>query len=94
MSEILIYNLAPEKDAKVKMLCRQFGFGARSIEKTEYGHTLGYLAGVSQDDAVRNGEDFDDEMLYLIDLQGGMLDLFLDQLRRKKLSVPLKKLIK
>ena len=90
MIEILIYNLAPEKDAKVKMLCRQFGIGTRSIEKSEYGYTLGYLAGLSQDDTVREGADFNDEMLYIIGLRGGMLNLFLDQLRRKKLIVPLK----
>ena len=90
MSKVLIYNLPPEKDAKVKLLCRMFGFDSRSIEKAEFGYTLGYLLGLSQDDSVRDGEDFDEEMLYLAELRGGMLNLFLDQLRRKKLSVPLK----
>ena len=90
MSTILIYNLPPEKDAKVKMLCRKFGFDSRTVEKSEYGYTLGFLLGSSQDKAVRDNEDFDEEMLYIADLHGGMLNLFLDQLRRKKLSVPLK----
>ena len=90
MSEVLIYNLPPEKDAKVKMLCRKFGFASRSVERSEYGFTLGHLLGLSQDDTIRDGEDFDEEMLYLSDIRGGMLNLFLDQLRRKKLSVPLK----
>lgn len=90
MSTILIYNLPPEKDAKVKMLCRKFGFDSRTVEKSEYGYTLGFLLGSSQDKAVRDNEDFDEEMLYIADLRGGMLNLFLDQLRRKKLSVPLK----
>lgn len=90
MSTILIYNLPPEKDAKVKMLCRKFGFDSRTVEKSEYGCTLGYLLGSSQDKVVKNGEDFDEEMLYIADLRGGMLNLFLDQLRRKRLSVPLK----
>lgn len=90
MSTILIYNLPPEKDAKVKMLCRKFGFDSRTVEKSEYGYTLGFLLGSSQNQAVRDNEDFDEEMLYIADLRGGMLNLFLDQLRRKKLSVPLK----
>ena len=90
MSKVLIYNLPPEKDAKVKMLCRKFGFDSRSIEKAEYGYTLGYLLGLSEDDSVRDGEDFEEEMLYIAELRGGMLNLFLDQLRRKKLSVPLR----
>ena len=90
MSTILIYNLPPEKDAKVKMLCRKLGFASRTVEKSEYGCTLGALLGLSQEDTVKDGEDFDEEMLYIADLRGGMLNLFLDQLRRKKLGVPLK----
>ena len=90
MSEILIYNLSPEKDAKLKMLCRKLYIGARSVEKAEYGYTLARLLGLSKDEAVKPGEDFDDEMLYLAGLPGGMLNLFLDQLRRQKLTVPLK----
>lgn len=90
MSEILIYNLAPEKDAKLKLLCRTFGLEGRSVEKSEYGYSLGFLLGLSQDNTVKDGEDFDEEMLYIAGLRGGMLNLFLDQLRRKKLTVPLK----
>lgn len=90
MSEVLIYNLAPQKDAKLKMLCRRFGIGSRSIEKSEYGFTLGYLLGLSQDDTVKDSGSFDDEMLYIAGLRGGMLNLFLDQLRRNKLIIPLK----
>lgn len=90
MSEILIYNLSPEKDAKVKMVCRELFIGARTVEKEEYGYPLGCLLGLSQDEEQRDGEDFDAEMLYIAGLRGGMLDLFLDRLRRKKLSVPLK----
>ena len=90
MSEILIYNLEPRKDAKLKMLCRKMNIGTRSVEKSEYGCTLGYLLGLSPDASVRDSGDFNDEMLYIAGLQGGMLHLFLDQLRRNKLIIPLK----
>lgn len=90
MSKVLIYNILPEKDAKIKMLCRKFGLDSRSVDKAEYGYTLSYLLGLSQDDTVKDGEDFEEEMLYISELRGGMLNLFLDQLRRRKLSVPLK----
>lgn len=90
MSKVLIYNLTPEREAKLKMMCRQFGIEGRTIEKDEYGYPLGYLLGLSQDDAVKDGDDFDEEMLYIAGLRGGMLNLFLDLLRRKKLIVPLK----
>ena len=90
MGEILIYNLAPEKDAKLKMLCRKMLIGARSVEKEEYGYTLGYLLGLSQDAVIRESGDFNGEMLYIAGLEGGMLNLFLHQLRRNKLIIPLK----
>ena len=36
------------------------------------------------------GSFFDDEMLYLVDIDGGLLDILLFQLRKRKLSVALK----
>lgn len=90
MGKVLIYNLTPARDAKLKMLCRKFGIEARSIEKSEYGQTLGCLLGLCEDRVTGGGEDFDEEMLYIADIRGGMLNLFLDQLRRNKLIIPLK----
>ncbi len=90
MSMVLIYNLNPAKDAKLKMLCRKLNIGSRTVDKSEYGYKLGYLTGVSDDSQTKDGDDFDDEMLYISDLRGGMLNLFLDQLRRNKITVPLK----
>lgn len=90
MSEVLIYNLSSVKDAKLKMLCRKLNISARSVEKDEYGYTLGCLLGLSADDTRRDGADFDGEMLYISGLRGGMLNLFLDQLKRNKLIIPLK----
>ena len=90
MSTILIYNLPPEKDAKVKMLCRKLGFASRTVEKSEYGYPLGVLLGLSEKTEPALGEDFDDSMLYIAGLRGGMLNLFIDQLRRNKIIIPLK----
>ena len=89
MSEVLIYNLSPQQDAKLKMLCRKMNIGSRTVEKSEYGKKLGFLLGLSEDGSDAAGEDFDDPMLYLSGL-GGMLNLFLDQLRRNRLVIPLK----
>ena len=90
MGEVLIYNLAPDRDAKLKMLCRKMYIGSRSVEKSEYGYSLGRLLGLTEDEAVRDGEDFSEEMLYISGLPDGMLNIFLDQLKRNKLIIPLK----
>ena len=90
MGEILIYNLNDQADAKLKMLCRKMNIGSRTVDKAEYGYTLGYLLGLSDDGGQRPAEDFDEPMLYISGIYGGMLNLFLDQLRRNKLIIPLK----
>lgn len=90
MISVLIYNLSPKKDSELKMLCRKMNLSAMTVDKSDYGRTLESLLGFTDDTTRKDGEDFDDEMLYLAGLQGGMLNLFLDQLKRKKLSVPLK----
>ena len=90
MGEILIYNLENQADAKLKMLCRKMNIGSRSIQSSKYGFTLGYLLGLSDDGGQKPAEDFDEPMLYISGLSGGMLNLFLDQLRRNKLIIPLK----
>lgn len=90
MSEILIYNLSPPLDAKLKMLCRKMNISGRTVEKSEYGYPLGVLLGLSEKAEPAQGEDFDDSMLYIAGLRGGMLNLFIDQLRRNKIIIPLK----
>ena len=90
MTNILIYNLSPKKDSELKMLCRKLNLSAETVDKSDYGLTLEALFGFTEEKTRRDGEDFDDEMLYIAGVQGGMLDIFLDQLRRKKLTVPLK----
>ena len=90
MSMILIYNLKGEKDTKLKMLCRKMNIETKSVAKEEYGFNLGYLLGISQDRGDKEIVDFDDEMLYIAGLHGDFLNIFLSQLRRNKLIVPLK----
>jgi len=90
MGEILIYNLSPQAEAKLKMLCRKMNIGSRSVEKSEYGYPLGVILGLSDEAAPVDADDFDEPMLYIAGLRGGMLNLFLDQLRRNKLIIPLK----
>ena len=89
MSEVLLYNIEDKKELKIKMLCYKFNIGFRSVKKEEYGYKISYLLGLSADDSQAEGEDFSDEMLLLCDI-GGMLNLFLDQLRRQKTPVALK----
>ena len=92
MAKILLYNCNPTKAAKLKMLCRNFFIETQEVEKADFGKTLAALLGEDAEEAAaaENGADFDEEMLYLADINGGFLSILLDQLRRKKLNVALK----
>ncbi len=90
MSKVLLFNIADDKGVKIKNLCRKLYIESQDVEKEQFGYQLGYLLGESDDSTVTDGEDFDEEMLYLVDIDSGMLNIFLSQLRRKKVPVALK----
>ena len=90
MAKVLLFNISDPKAIKIKNLCRKLYFESEQIEKDRFGETLGRLLGQSDDTGSSDGEDFDEEMLYLADIDGGMLNIFLAQLRRQKTPVALK----
>ena len=90
MAEVLMYNIENKKAAGIKLLCSTLGFGYRAVEPEDFGKKLGFLLGVTDDGAALPDSDFSEELLYLADIDGGMLDIFLFQLRKRKLSVALK----
>ncbi len=90
MSELLLFNIEQDKAIRIKNLCRQLCIPVREIMPEDFGRTLGYLLGESDDDRSAPDAGFADEMLYLVDIRGGMLDILLSGLRRKRASVALK----
>lgn len=90
MGTVLIYNLSPQKAAKLQMLCRRLNLSSVCVKKEDFGYRLAYLLGLSEDAEKLPGDDFDGEMIYLSGIYGGMLQLLLDQMRRNKIIVPLK----
>lgn len=90
MTEILMYNIAPKKAIEIKKICRALYIQYREIEETDFGYKLGYLLGVTDDNAQNAGESFSEEMLYLADFSDGLLNIFLKLSRSKKCSVALK----
>ena len=89
MSRILLYNFNPTKAAKLKMLCRNFFIEAVDVPREKFGLPVVCLLDESEGEA-KEGEMFEEEMLYFADINGGFLSILLDQMRRKKLSVALK----
>ena len=90
MAEVLLFNIEKSKAVKIKMLCRKFFIDAKEVSKEDFGCTFSFLLGMSEDREGAEDSNFTEEMLYLADVNGRFLSVFLDQLRRHKVNVPLK----
>ncbi len=90
MAKVLLFNIRDSKGVKIKNLCRKLYIESQDVEKSQFGNKLGFLLELSNDDSRADNADFDEEMLYLVDIDGGMLNIFLSQLRRIKAPVALK----
>ena len=90
MAVVLMFNIEKSKAVKIKVLCRKFFMEATEVSKEDFGCKISYLLGMSEYREGAENSDFSEEMLYLADINGGLLSVFLDQNKRKKASVGLK----
>ena len=90
MTEVLLFNIENGKAIKIKNLCRKMYISTREVGENDFGVKLSALLGMSDDRTAAPDSGFDGEMLYFADMGGGMLNIFLNQLRSKKASVALK----
>ncbi len=90
MPEILLYNIEPKKSAGIKLLCSTLGIACRTVDPADYGRPIAVLLGLSDSGEQQPDAPFDEEMLYFTDIDGGMLNILLFQLRKRKLTVSLK----
>lgn len=77
---VLLYNLDTPKGAKIRRMCLPLKIRTRLVPKEAYGLTLSALAEGAQ--PAGTGEDFDDELLLMINFTGGQLNAFLEGFRR------------
>ena len=85
-----MYNIGEGKRLKIKLLCNKLNIRSREVDPSEFGMKLSALLGIDDDKTVAPDSDFDGEMLYLSDFYGGMLNIFLNQLKRQRTPVALK----
>ncbi len=80
----MVYNLSPEREKQIKMLCVINGIRCRVVEKHEFSQPLAALAGL--EDATppsHTGEDFQDEMMVLCFFPNEKVPAFLNAFRQK-----------
>lgn len=86
---VLLYNLRAERGMRIRSLCVQLGIKIKTIEKEQYAHPIGYLAGFAgfaPSNEGYAGEGFDDEMMVMSGFTGSMLNLFLDSFKKLKIT--------
>ncbi len=90
MPKLLMYNIEKRKSIEIKNLCRKLNISYSDVAKSDYGLTLENLLDLSKSNSKGEGEDFNEEMLLLVDFGEGTFNLFLSLLRKKKCTVALK----
>lgn len=92
MTGVLLYNLDREKLLKIKFILFKLGLAGREVSPAEYGHPLGYLAGLpgfapAESEAQ---ERIPGEMLVLCGLSSPQFSALLNALRQNRCMVSLK----
>ena len=78
---LLMYNLDSDKGTRLRLLCMKLHIRFRSVAPSEYGQPVGALAGFCPAEPDASAPAFDDEMLVLVNFDGGLLNRFLQQIR-------------
>ncbi len=96
MALVLLYNIPPgEKLRRIRVALTRLGISARQVAYAEYGHPIGYLAGLEGFQAAEPyaGEDFRAEMLVMSGLSSRQFNGLLDGLRASRAAVALKAVV-
>lgn len=96
MSLILAFNIPPEKQIKLRMLCALVKAQFKPVAPADYSLTLGELilgkSAAPQSNAATN--TFTDEMLVIAGLSGQKFNLFLRDFKRMGIQpIPLKAML-
>lgn len=90
MNRILLYNLDPEKESKIRMAAYRLGLECVRVPPEAFSHPLGLLLGLpGYAPAEGAAERFEDEMLVMEALSAELLD----ELRRLGAPVALKAVV-
>ena len=95
MAVVLLYNIGGEKLRKIRTALLRLGLSGRTVSSEEYGHPIGFLAGLegfgpSEDCGV---EDFTGEMMLMSGLSSRQFSTLLDTLRASRCTVTLKAVV-
>lgn len=96
MPLVLLYNIPPgDKLRRIRTALLRLGLTGRQVDRSEYGHPIGYLAGLEGfgPGEPYEGEGFTAEMLVMSGLDARQFNGLLDALRASRAAVTLKAVV-
>ena len=96
MALVLLYNIPEgEKLRRIRVALLRQGIASRAVTYPEYGHPLGFLAGLEgfAPGEEHHGEDFAAEMLVMSGLPSPQMSALVDSLRASRATVALKAVV-
>ena len=95
MAEVFLYNISGDKLKKIRVAMLRLGISGRIVSRSEYGHPIGYLAGLEGFAPAEEytGEGFASEMLVMAGLSSRQFSGLLDTLRASRAAVMLKAVV-
>lgn len=88
---ILVFNLAPEKLAKLRFTCMRLGVQVRPVEAADWGQSMGTLCGMEpRSDTPAPEESFAEEMLVMANFTQALANRLLAALKQARLPIGLK----
>lgn len=84
---ILLYELDPQKESRLKLLCLALKIKVRQVKREEYRESLAALCGMEAlQGGLYSGPELGEEMLVMANFPEGLFNAFLQKYRRKKLA--------
>ena len=77
---ILLYHIEKTKEMQIRQLCKRLFITVKTVQRTDYSQSLGYLAGIegfARKNAVYLGNELPAEMLVFSGMTSEQIDLFL-----------------
>lgn len=92
---VLVFNIAPEKVAKLRFTCMRLGIQVKAVEAADFTQKLGALCGLAErEDLPAPEAPFEDEMLVMAHFTTPLAKNFLASFRQSRMpNVKLKAVI-
>lgn len=93
MSQLLLYNIPPQRLAKMRVIFLRLGLKASIVSPESWDKPIGSLLGLEVPAETETGKAFTDEMLVMYNLPQSTMNQLLTAMRQQKTVIALKAMV-